>query len=173
MKNLVMMLALFLLATGFFSCEKTTTVDASALCNNGIKDTTEAEIDCGEFCEPCPPTGTFSCKMGPTDFAVSNSYGQLLPPSIRIYANDSRPLMFMFVPTAVNQPLPVNYVSFAYRGEAWTLRDSGTVVLSKLDTIRNIVSGTFYVNARRVTGSDTTSLRDGVFTNIRYYPLAH
>ncbi len=174
MKNLVMVLAILFLATGFYSCEKTTTVDAASLCTNGIKDTTEAEIDCGGACEPCPSGPEFACKMGNDNFTVTNAYGQILTPSIRIYANDSRPLMFMFVPTAVNTPLPVNYVSFAYRGEAWTLRDTlpGNVVLSKLDTIRKIVSGTFYVNARRVTGSDTTSLREGVFNNIRYYPLA-
>jgi hypothetical protein len=167
MKNLLLALTVSLFVLGFYSCEKKP-IDASTLCHNGIKDTTETEIDCGGSCEPCPPKGTFSCKMGNTNFTVNNAYGQIASPSIRIYANDQRPLMFMFVPTGINQRLPVNYVSFAYRGEAWTLKDSGTVILTSLDTVRKIASGTFYFNARRTTGSDTTSVRNGVFTNIRY-----
>ena len=169
MKNFILLLTTLFLATGFYSCEKKVETIDTAHCGNGIKDGDEKEVDCGGAgCDACAPRGTFFCNIGNTTFTVPDAIGQVFSPSIRLYANDSRPLLLMFVPTATNQSLPINYVSFAYRGEAYTLRDSGSVVLTKLDTVRKIISGTFYVNARRTTSSDTTSIQNGVFENIRY-----
>lgn len=76
----------------------------------------------------------------------------------------------MFIPSAVNQPLPVTSVSFSYNGEAYAMEagDRGEVVLTTLDTLRKIASGTFWFTANRTTGPDSTGALNGVFSNIRY-----
>ncbi len=171
MKNLSLTCLAVLLTTGFYSCSKST--DHTALCHDGILNGGETEIDCGAACQACPGAPSINCTLGNSTFTSTNpavTYGQMLASSIRIYGNDSRPLFFMFVPGAVNQEVPVSSVSFAYNGEAWAMEagDSGKVVLTSIDTLRKVVSGTFWFTAGRTTGPDTTSARNGVFTNIRY-----
>lgn len=172
MKNLHLICIAVLLITGFNSCTKS--VDShTVLCNDGILNGGESEIDCGASCGDCPEAGTVSCRLGNSDFLSTNpskTYGQRLASSIRIYGNDGRPLFFMFVPGPVNQEVPITSVSFAYNGEAYAMEpgDSGKVTLTSLDTLRKIASGTFWFTGNRTTGPDTTSARNGVFTNIRY-----
>jgi len=171
MKNALLLCLAVLFTTGFYSCTKT--VDHTALCNDGLLNGGETEIDCGAACQACPGAPSVSCTLGNSSFLSTDpntTYGQKLASSIRIYGNDGRPLFFMFVPGPVNQPVPVTSVSFSYNGEAWGMEagDSGKVVLTSLDTLRKIASGTFWFTANRTTGPDTTSARNGVFTNIRY-----
>ena len=172
MKKLFILCTALILLTGIYSCE-TVADDKTALCNNGIMDGGETEIDCGAACANCPDAPTISCIVGNSNFVASGSthvYGQQLTPSIRVYGNNGNPLFFMFPPGELNQPLPVGAVSFAYNGEAYTMEsgDSGKVVITAQDTLRKIISGTFWFTAGRVTGPDTTSVREGVFTNVRY-----
>ena len=171
MKNLYFFLISAFLITGINSCTKTDS--KTALCSNGILDGGETEIDCGAACQACPASAVVTCTVGNSSFVStnpSNTYGQQLAYSIRIYGNDSRPLNFMFVPAPVGQPTPISSVSFTYNGEAYIIEpgDSGKVILTANDTLRKIASGTFWFTAGRVTGPDTTSVRNGVFTNVRY-----
>ena len=170
MKNIFPLLILAFIATGIYSCEKKT--DTAKACSDGILNGGETEIDCGAACAACPANGIVSCTIGNSSFvsANANTYGQILSNSIRIYGNDGRPFNFMFIPAPVGQPTAVNSVNVTYNGEAYIMEpgDSGKVVLTALDTLRKIASGTFWFTAGRVTGPDTTSVRDGLFTNIRY-----
>lgn len=177
MKKCLLVLSTVFLLTAFNSCEKVVNNDAP-LCHDGILNGGEQEIDCGAGganCEKCPDPGTMTCTLGHSDYVASVTMGQILGPNIRVYGNDyrnnrTRPLMFMFVPTALNTPLPTGPVSFTYNGEAYINEegDSGKVVITYMDTVRKIISGTFWFTGGRTTGPDTTSARDGVFTNIRY-----
>jgi hypothetical protein len=168
MKKAFIVLATSILISGFYSCDKTDS--KTALCNNGIKDGGETDIDCGGPCQACPDAAAMYCTLGTSSYVSTATSGQILGPSIRVYGNDPRPLNFMFVPAGLNQPIPITSVSFAYRGEAYAMAagDSGRVVLTELDTVRKIASGTFWFTGKRTTGPDTTSARNGVFTNVRY-----
>ena len=172
MKKFSLLIVTLFLITGFYSCNKVED-NKTALCNNGIQDGGETEIDCGAACTACPGAPSISCNLGNSSFVSTNpanTYGQTLGPSIRIYGNDGRPLFFMFIPSAVNQPLPVTSVSFSYNWEAYAMEagDRGEVVLTTLDTLRKIASGTFWFTANRTTGPDSTGALNGVFSNIRY-----
>jgi hypothetical protein len=113
--------------------------------------------------------------VGGTQYFVSNNAsGQKLNPSIRISgtnAANNNPLNFMFIPTELNVPLPVNASGFNYAGEPYTKagEDTGHVVLTAHDTLRHIISGTFAFSAQRVTQSFTKCVvNEGRFTNVRY-----
>jgi len=171
MKNFYPLFIAFFLIAGMDSC-KTEDAVKDEFCNDGILNAGEVEIDCGTGCEPCPSEGSVNCIVGNSTFFASgtHAYGQQLGPNIRIYGNNGNPLFFMFKPSPLNQPVAITAVSFAYRGEAYTMEpgDSGRAVLTALDTVRKIASGTFWFTAGRVTGPDTASVREGVFTNVRY-----
>ncbi len=172
MKKLVLALSVTLLLLGFNSCEKedTSNGQSTALCNDGIKNGGETEVDCGGPCTACLPAATMTCTLGNTPFVAHTCNGYTLGTSIRIYGNDNRPLHFMFSPSQLNVELPMTAVSFAYNGEAYALEpgDSGRVVLTYLDTVHKIASGTFYMTANRVTGPNSATVTNGVFTNVRY-----
>ncbi len=172
MKNIQLICIAVLLVTGFYSCTKTDDSDNNntALCTDGIRNGSETEIDCGGDCQTCPGAASLTCTLGTSNYVGTSVSGQILGPSIRIYSNTPNPLNFMFVPSALNQPIPISSVSFAYRGEAYAMEsgDSGRVTLTALDTLRKIASGTFWFTANRTTGPDTTSARGGVFENVRY-----
>ena len=164
-----MPLLVFSALTIFFSCTKTT----STTCNNGIKDAGEQEIDCGgTSCKPCLPAGTLTCTLGTTAYVGTSTGGQILGPSIRVYADDNqnRPLNFMFVPGALNQPINIASANFSYQGDPYTKQggDTGTVYITALDTTRKIISGTFAFSASRFTGGISDAATNGIFTNIRY-----
>ena len=172
MKNIFTLLTLTFLLTGFYSCNKVEAPDTS-YCHNGIKDGTETEIDCGGLCDSCAATAVVSCNLGTGTFISTRSdqtFAQVLTNSMRIYANDGRAMFFMFQPTALNTPLPIFALNFEYQGEAYTLEtgNMGEVMLTSNDTVKKVMSGTFWFTAGRVTGPDTTSARNGVFTNVRY-----
>lgn len=170
MKKLLPLLT-FVLLLPFAACEKTDE-DTSALCNNGILDGKETEVDCGGDCSACPPAATFSCTLGVTPFVSNNAHGQILGPSIRINAidNDGRPMNFMFLPSAVNQPLLITSAAFSYLGEPYTkgLSDTGSVTITALDTLRKIISGNFAFSCTRITNNTRNAATNGVFTNVRY-----
>lgn len=180
MKKIIPVLILVFLVTGFYSCTKESD-DTSALCNNSIKDGNESEIDCGGACTPCPDKGTFSCNItGVPPLAASSLYvsnnaaGQVLTPSIRVYGTNQNnsPLNFMFIPSVLNQLLPISASNFDFVGEPFikTSGDTGSVVLTYHDTLRHIISGTFSYGAQRVTQSFTKcTVTEGVFTNVRYH----
>lgn len=173
MKRLLLVLSTTILLSGLSSCEKedgNTIADYTKYCGDGIKNGYETEIDCGGDCEACPTPATMTCTLGNTNFTAHTCFGQILGPNIRIYGNDNRPVHFMFVPSQLNTELPITALSFAYNGEAYGLEagDSGRVVLTYLDTVRKIASGTFYFTGNRVTGPSSASASDGVFTNVRY-----
>lgn len=174
MKRLLLVLSTVVLLSAFSSCEEEdgTLVkkDYSSLCNDGILNGYETEIDCGGDCDDCPPPATLQCTMGNTSFVAHTCFGQILGPNIRVYGNDNRPMNFMFVPSQLNTVLPIHAVSFAYNGEAYAMEagDSGRVVVTSLDTLRKIISGTFYFTGNRVTGPNSASVSGGVFNNVRY-----
>ncbi|HLP49287.1 MAG TPA: hypothetical protein VK154_00230 [Chitinophagales bacterium] len=173
MKRLLLVLSTALLLTAISSCEKTDDTgnkNDTSLCNDGILNGGETEIDCGAACDDCPPPATMSCTLGNTSFVAHTCYGMILGPNIRIYGNDNRPVHFMFVPSQLNVELPINAVSFAYNGEAYAMEpgDSGRVVLTYLDTVRKIASGSFYFTGNRVTGPNSASVTGGAFANVRY-----
>lgn len=153
------------------SCTKSTNNDA-ALCNNGIKDGKETEIDCNGDCAPCAGVPALSCTMGGTPYICSNVRGQTLNPSIRIYGTDQggRPMNFMFLPGPINQPLPIIDVTLSFDGEPYTygVHDTGSVTITSIDTLRKVVSGSFGFSARRVTKNTSVAIQSGVFTNVRY-----
>ncbi|MCW5909219.1 MAG: hypothetical protein KIS94_15240 [Chitinophagales bacterium] len=170
MKNFLPLLTIALLVT-FTACEKNDN-DTSALCNNGILDGKETEIDCGGDCTDCPPAATFSCTLGVTPFVSTNATGQILGPSIRINAvdNDGRPMNFMFLPNAVNQPLPLTSAAFSYLGEPYSkgLNDTGSVTITGIDTLRRIISGNFAFSCTRITNNTQNAAKNGAFANVRY-----
>ena len=182
MKKVILVLITVSLVAGFNSCKKTTSEVNAALCNDGILDGAETEIDCGgNPCTPCPPTSTFACIMtgglpipgGQQNLTEVTSYGQTLGPSIRVFSrNGSSPLQFMFIPGAIGQLNYVSSLSFNYAGEPYTVDDTATtggVILTEHDTLRNIISGTFSFNAERSSNRDhKCRVHDGVFTNVRY-----
>ena len=173
MKRILLLVIATVFVTTFYSCTETNTEpDFSSLCNNGLKDGEETEVDCGGDCDSCPPYGVVHCDLGNTVFnstAANVTFGQILGNSIRIFASDGRPMYFMFKPEPIGQPASIFALSADYRGEAYTLEpgDMGEVVITEVDTVRNMLSGTFWFTAGRVTGPDTTSARNGVFTNVR------
>lgn len=173
MKRLLLVLSTIVLLSGFSSCEKedgNNKTNYSQYCSDGIKNGAETEVDCGGDCEACLPAATMTCTLGNSNFTAHTCFGQILGPNIRIYGNDNRPVHFMFVPSQLNTELPITALSFAYNGEAYGLEvgDSGRVVLTYLDTVRKIASGTFYFTGNRVTGPSSASASNGVFTNVRY-----
>lgn len=172
MKKFLALLVTMILLTGFYSCEKTEDGPSTEFCNNGVKDGLETEIDCGGVCDSCAPFGVVNCTLGNTVFNSTRSdrtFGEKLGNSFRIHANDGRPMYFMFKPEPVGQISPIFAISFEYRGEAYTLEpgDMGEVVITQYDTLHDLIGGTFWFSAGRVTGPDTTSARNGTFTNIR------
>lgn len=171
MNKIYLLCTALLLITSINSC-KTEEDQKTIFCHDGILNGGEEEIDCGAGCGDCPSEGTLSCIVGNTSFVATGSkvFGQVLGPSLRIYGNNGDPLNFMFVTSDLNKAVPITSVSFAYHGEAYTLEpgDSGYATLTAIDTLRKIASGTFWFTAGRVTGPDTTSVREGVFTNVRY-----
>jgi hypothetical protein len=174
-KTLLCLLSAFLMF-GIYSCTKTddNNAVATALCSNGIKDPGETEIDCGGPCTACLPPAKLTCTLGGTSYISEKAGGQTLGPSIRVYSirdsAEGRPLNFMFLPGPVNQPLRINSLAFSFSGEPYNLGDgdSGVVVLTALDTVKKIISGTFYFTGKRLTTANRTSATDGVFTNVRY-----
>lgn len=173
-----------LFMTVLYSCQKET--NNTALCNNGILDGNETEIDCGGgACSSCPPAGAFSCEItgvaGLVNYTCTNAYGQELGPipSVRVFGTDAGgiPFNFMFIPSILNQPLPIIQANFNYGGESYTCPfDSsnlgpnfGSITVIAKDTLRHIISGTFSFNAHRTTGAVICTVDSGVFTNIRYH----
>jgi hypothetical protein len=77
----------------------------------------------------------------------------------------------MFIPSALNTPLPISSTSFSFDGEPYMKGsgDTGSVYLSAHDTVRHLISGTFAYNGQRVTQSYTKCVvSEGIFTNVRY-----
>ncbi len=176
MKNLL--LVIFSLAVTISSCEKT--VEKVVNCTNQIKDNDEKEIDCGGSCDPCPDPATMTCDINSYSFVgVSDqTYAGRLGPSLRVYSYSysSGYLNFMFLPHDVNVPTQLTTGNFIYNGESYTMGqnasgvyDTGTVVITSIDTLRQIMSGTFGFSARRTTGSSSAQATGGVFTNVRYH----
>ena len=182
MKKIIFVLITVSFVIGLNSCKKSTTDVNAALCNNGILDGAETEIDCGgNPCSPCPPTSTFSCILtgglpvpgGQQNITETTSYGQTLYPSIRVFSfNGSSPFQFMFIPGAIGQLTYVSFLNFNYAGGSYSVDDTttaGGVILTAHDTLRNIISGTFSFNAERSSNGDhKCRVHDGVFTNVRY-----
>ncbi len=171
-KKLLLLVSVVIMITTYSCTEKNTEPNYSSLCNNGILDGKENEIDCGGDCDSCAPYGVVSCDLGTSLFRSTRSdrtFGERLGNSFRIHANDGRPMYFMFKPEPVGQVSTIFAISFEYNGEAYTLEpgDMGEVVITQYDTLRNLIGGTFWFTAGRVTGADTTSARNGVFTNVR------
>jgi hypothetical protein len=170
MKRVLLALSVFLSILAMNGCREET--NYSALCNNNIKDGLETEIDCGGDCLACPDAATFSCTLGNSSFVSSNAIGQILGPSIRISAVDAegRPLNFMFIPAALNQPIQISAGGFSYQGEPYYKgsSDTGTVVITAQDTLRKIISGNFGFRGNRIGSGQVASVSNGVFTNVRY-----
>jgi hypothetical protein len=175
MKKVLFYFASAVIMCSVWSCEKTEVkAPDTSLCADGIKNGGETEVDCGGPCTACLPAGIVNCTLGGTDYKSQSTGGQILGPSIRIYSvRDSaqgRPLSFMFVPGPVNQPIRISDVSFSFSGEPYHLGegDSGVVVLTTLDTVKQIASGTFSFIGKRITAAQRVTCTDGVFNNVRY-----
>lgn len=170
MKSFLPLLAISFLVFGIYSCEKTGT-DTSGLCNNGLLDGEETEIDCGGDCDTCA-VATFKCTLGNTAFNGTDPKGYILGPSIRVASVDDqgRPMHFMFLPVALNTPLPISGGAFSYNGEPYSKGpdDTGHVTITMLDTTRKLISGTFGFSGNRVTNNTVNVVKDGTFTDIRY-----
>lgn len=171
MRTVFLFLLSFFSLFSMYSCTKETNNNA-ALCNNGIKDGNETEIDCNGDCAPCAGVPALSCTLGGTAYISSNVRGQTLNPSIRIYGTDQegRPMNFMFIPNQINQPVPIVDVALSFSGEPYTygVNDSGSVTITTIDTLRKVISGTFGFSARRVTKNTGVVVTGGVFSNVRY-----
>lgn len=178
MKKLLLLFVIFSLVVTISSCEKT--VEKVVNCTNGIKDNDEKEIDCGGSCDPCPDPATLTCNINSYSFegVSSQTYAGRLGPSLRVYSYSysSGYLKFMFIPHDVNVPTQLSTGDFIYNGESYVMGqnaqqvyDTGTVVITSIDTLRHIMSGTFGFSARRTTGSSSARATGGVFTNVRYH----
>ncbi len=169
MKKLLIIFTVIALGN-MYACKEET--NNAALCNNGIKDGSETEVDCGGDCTSCPPAGTFTCTIGSTSYVGVNPIGEILSPSIRISAIDdqSRPMNFMFIPLALNQPIQISAAGFSYQGEPYIKgsSDTGTVLITAQDTLRKIISGTFGFRGNRIGAGQVAAVSNGVFSNIRY-----
>jgi len=171
MKSLLPLFVILFLVLGISSCEKTE-VDTS-LCNNGILDGKETEIDCGGDCTACPPAATFNCTLGNSNFVCTNAKGYILGPSIRIAGVDfeGRPMNFMFLANGgFSGALPISGGGFSYNGEPYSKGpdDTGHVYITGIDTLRKIISGNFGFRGNRVTNNTVAIVKDGTFTNVRY-----
>jgi hypothetical protein len=177
MKRIIPVLMIAFIVSGICSCTKKSEGTA-VLCDNGVKDGNENEIDCGGACTPCPDKGEFHCTIdgvaGSMLYVTKVASGQVLAPSIRVAGqsqNGDIPFNFMFIPSALNTPLPINASTFNYAGEPYTKGsgDTSTVIVTANDTLRHIISGTFSLGAQRIVGTPSRcAVSNGVFTNIRY-----
>jgi hypothetical protein len=173
MKNLLSLLLLSVIVFSLYSCEKEEDDGSAALCNNGILDGRETEIDCGGACTACPAAATFECTLGNTDFVSTNARGYILGPSIRIAGVDfeGRPMNFMFLrPLGGDTTIPISGGGFSYKGEPYSKGsdDTGHVTITAHDTLRKIISGRFGFSGNRVASNSEAAVKDGTFTNVRY-----
>ncbi len=170
MRKTFLVFTIAFLVLGIYSCEKETKITA---CDNGKKDNDETEIDCGGSCQACPDPAYFRCLTNNIPYVTSNLSGQKLTPSIRINANNGSLLNFMFIPNlnSIGQPVVISSANLNFAGEPYNLEpgeDTGSVVLTSIDTLRQIVSGTFSFRAQRITSNQKVYVQEGVFTNVRY-----
>lgn len=144
-------------------------------CENGVLDydAGEIEIDCGGPCEACPPAASFSATVGGFSY-VANSISGHPDGTSGIYIGSSGTsgtyVNFTFVGTTLNTSLPITAVAVQLTSSFYSfeLGDTGSVVLTAIDTQRKIVSGRVNFNATETSGSGSTTVQNGVFENVRY-----
>ena len=169
----IVFLSLFVFASG---CKKTT--DNTALCNNGVLDGGETEIDCGGPCTACPPAATFTAKLNGLWFTATSTpktlYWTQNGPSLSIRA--SNPItaisvgLFFSTPT-INQAENLNSASVNYNDNYIIQpRDSSSITVTSIDTLRKTISGTFRFTAT-APPSNPMRVDSGTFTNLRIYQV--
>lgn len=150
------------------------TKNSNDYCNNGVLDFEggETEIDCGGDCEACPPAGTFTATVDGYPYVNSSFYnggssGTTISIGGQGTAGTSVSFTFVGITTGTQLPITDAYVSIpGSGGYSYELSDTGSVILSSIDTQRQIVSGTVSFSA--TYGSDQITLSGGVFENVRY-----
>jgi hypothetical protein len=150
------------------------TKNGNGYCNNGVLDFEggETEIDCGGDCEACPPAGTFTATVDGYPYVSSSIYpgssgGTTISFSGTGTAGTSVSFTFVGITTGTQLPITTAYISLPGSGNyEYELSDTGSVILSAIDTQRQIVSGT--VSFSVTNGGDQITLSGGVFENVRY-----
>ena len=141
-------------------------------CSNGIQDGVETEIDCGgASCTACPPPGTLSAILSGLNYNASTiDCERSGSHRITSYAGGSA-IDFSFTITALNTPLPVSDGTF-YGGGGnfyFQLGDTGTVVVTAHDEVKQIISGRFSFSGTTSNSQGTKSqVQSGRFDNVRY-----
>jgi len=165
---LIPILASFICLT---SCTKN-----KGTCENGVwdYDAGETEIDCGGLCDACPPAGTFTATVEGYSYVASQFYNTGSGGSgISISTEGTSGVFvgFTFVGTSLNIALPITNASTYFPGGdsySYALTDTGSVVLTSIDTQKKIVSGRVGFSAKKNSGGGTTTVANGVFENVRY-----
>lgn len=149
--------------------------DNKGTCENGIWDfdAGETEIDCGGPCEACPPAATFTATVGGFQYVASSISGYpqgTSGTSVTSSGSSGTTLSFLFVGTTLNASLPItnahiNFTSNSYNKE---ISDTGSVVLTAIDTKKKIISGRVSFSATEQQGSGSITVENGVFENVRY-----
>jgi len=152
---------------GLTSCSKKTDY-----CENGILDGDETEIDCGGGCEACPPYATFTATVDGSPYVASNFFDAGQNGSTIYFTTGGTAGTYVgvtFVGTALNTALPITDANITLASQGifnYQLTDTGSVVLTAIDTERKIISGRVGFSA--TAGPTTKTVSNGVFENVRY-----
>ncbi|GDX53240.1 hypothetical protein LBMAG27_22870 [Bacteroidota bacterium] len=170
----------------FFSeCKKKEPIET---CSDGIKNQNETNIDCGGTCDACPlPSPSLSAKIDGNSWAPSGIpsmpghaiYSSTNGGALVISGSDYTGTGIAIFTLSISDTCSIQLGNFGLGKSTglfyflsgpplYCMIDSGEINISKVDTLHNIIDGSFYFDCNDTSGTHFHHVTDGVFKNISY-----